>query len=549
MFIADGDGYIREVINSSLTPSLYLNPISTNNAGNYSVIITSSSGSVTSGVACLTVLVPPSIVTQPVNQRVAFSGTATFSVSASGGDLSYQWCSNSANILNETNATLTLNNVQTNAAASYSVIVTNLAGSVTSSNATLTVLLVPNIVTQPINQVVVADGNATFTVSASGTGPFTYHWLLNGTNLPIGIISTVAGIGTNISSGSGYNGDGRAAINAELYWPNGVAIDGIGNLFIADYGNNRIRKIGTNGIITTVAGNGTEGYSGDGGAATNAELYNPTGVAMDRIGNLIISDNGNQRIRKVTTNGIINTVAGTGYVGYFGDGASATNAKLYYPYGIVVDGNGNLFIADKGNNRIRKVTTNGIIITIAGNGTNGYVGDGGTATNAELNQPTGVAVDGIGNVFIADSNNSRIREVATNGIISTIAGNGYLGYCGDGGSAKNAEMWNPSGIASDGIGNLFIADSGNNVIRKISTNGIISTVAGNGTNGYSGDGGPSTSAELTPNGVSIDSGGNLFIADWRNSRIRKVTHFSASDNPSLMLDYISHASYSVLNVG
>ena len=545
VFIADEyNERIREVINSSKTPSLFLNSVSTNNAGNYSIIITSSSGSVTSSVASLTVLVPPSIVTQPVNQRVAFSGTATFSVTASGGDLSYQWCSNSVNILNATNAILTLNNVQTNAAASYSVIVTNIAGSVTSSNATLTVLLVPNIVTQPVNQVVVAGGNATFSVTASGTGPFTYQWQLNGTNLPVGIISTVAGIGTGLYSGVGYSGDGGAATNAELYWPYGVAIDGGGNVFIADTWNNRIRKVSKNGIITTVAGNGTGGFSGDGGAATNAKLYQPYGVAVDGSGNVFIADNFNNRIRKVFTNGIISTIAGDGYVGHSGDGGAATNAELTGPFGVAVDAVGNLFIADWENCRIRKVTTNGIISTVAGIGTNmfsgiGYSGDGGAATNAELNNPTGIAVDGVGNLFIADSGNYVIRKVSTNGIISTIAGNGTSGYSGDGGYSTNALLGNPIGIAVDGVGNLFIADRGNSRILEIVTNGIINTVAGNGTNGFSGDGGASTSAEMNPNGVSIDGGGNLFIAEWGNSRIRKVSYFSVSDNPLLMLNFIS----------
>jgi sugar lactone lactonase YvrE len=435
VFIADEyNNRIREVINSSETPSLFFNSISTNNAGNYSVIITSSSGSVTSSVASLTILVPPSIVTQPVNQRVAFSGTATFGVTASGGDLSYQWRSNSVNILNATNATLMLNNVQTNAAASYSVIVTNIAGSVTSSNATLTVLLVPNIVTQPVNQVVVAGDNAIFSVSASGTGPFTYQWLLNGTNLPAGIISTVAGNGTILYSGGGYLDSGY-------------------------------------------------GYSGDGGEATNAMLNYPVGVALDR--------------------------------------------------------GGNVFIADMQNNRIRKVSTNGIITTIAGNGSNGYSGDGGAATNAMLDEPESVAVDGFGNLFIADFLNRVIREVFTNGIICTVAGNGANGYFGDGGLAISAKMSNPTGVAVDGFGNLFIADFFNGVIREVFTNGIICTVAGNGTNGYSGDGGSSTVAEVDPVGVFIDGFGNLFIADCGDSRIRKVINFSISDNPLLMLNYVS----------
>jgi hypothetical protein len=216
----------------------------------------------------------------------------------------------------------------------------------------------------------------------------------------------VAGNGTN-----GCSGDGSPAANAELFWPAGVAVDASGNLFIADGGNNRIREVGTNGIITTVAGNGTRGYSGHGGPATNAELGLPQGVAVDASGNLFIADTYNMRIRKVGTDGIITTVAGNGTLGYSGDGGAATNAELEYPWGVAVDASGILFIADSSNNRIREVGTDGIITTVAGNGTNGYFGDGGAATNAELSDPYGVAVDASGNLFIADTDNERIREV------------------------------------------------------------------------------------------------------------------------------------------
>jgi sugar lactone lactonase YvrE len=226
-----------------------------------------------------------------------------------------------------------------------------------------------------------------------------------------------------------------------LYRPSGAAVDAIGNLFIADSGNNCIRKVGINGIITTVAGNGYGagtggGYSGDGGAATNAELNYPTGVAVDTTGNLFIAEEGNQRVRKVGTNGIITTVAGNGYTnqygsgGFSGDGGAATNAELNYPSGVAVDATGNLFIADQYNNRIRKVGTDGIIRTVAGNGIEGYSGDGGAATIAELLVPAGVAVDATGNLFIADTANDRIRKVGTNRIITTVAGNGPVGFGG-----------------------------------------------------------------------------------------------------------------------
>jgi len=272
-----------------------------------------------------------------------------------------------------------------------------------------------------------------------------------------------------------------------------------------------------------VAGGGGGYHPEDGGAAINADLYGPPGVAVDTAGNLFIADSETNVIREVGTNGIINTVAGNGFPGYSGDGGAATNAELFYPYGVAVDGASNLFIADSYNNVIRKVGSNGIITTAAGNGTNGFSGDGGAATNAELNLPIGVAVDATGNLFIADWGNNRIRKVGTNGIINTVAGGGGGYHPEDGGAATNADLYGPSGVAVDTAGNLFIADSETNVIREMGTNGIINTVAGNGFPGYSGDGGAATNAELFyPYGVAVDATGNLFIADSYNQRIRKV---------------------------
>jgi uncharacterized protein (TIGR03437 family) len=341
-----------------------------------------------------------------------------------------------------------------------------------------------------------------------------------------GIITTVAGNGSN-----GFSGDGGPATSAQLANPAGVAVDGSGNLFIVDTNynyapapNNRVRKVSTNGIITTVAGSGTWGFSGDGAPATSAQLANPAGVAVDGSGNLFIADSLNHRVRKVSTNGIITTVAGNGAAGFSGDGGPATGAGIY-PAGVVVDGSGNLFIPDAVNNRVRKVSTNGIVTTVAGNnGCCGFSGDGGPATRASLVGPIGVAVDGEGNLFIADSNNNRVRKVSTDGIIATVAGNGTSGFSGDGGPAINAQMAGSNGVAVDGEGNLFIADHNNNRVRKVSTNGIIATVAGNGTSGFSGDGMPATSAQIWgPDGVAVDGSGNLFIADTTNNRVRKVS--------------------------
>jgi sugar lactone lactonase YvrE len=302
-----------------------------------------------------------------------------------------------------------------------------------------------------------------------------------------------------------------------------VAADSVGNLYVADTANNRIRKVATNGVITTVAGNGSAAYAGDGGTATNASLYYPYGVAVDSAGNLFIADTYNNTIREVAGNGIISTVAGNGSGTYAGDGGAATNAGLYYPYGVAVDAAGNLFIADADNNVIRKVATNGIITTVAGNGAAGFSGDGGAAASASLNSPESVALDAVGNLYVADFNNQRVRKVATNGIITTVAGNGVNGYSGDGAAAAGASLAGPPGLALDAFGNLYIADEGNNRIRKVDTSGIITTVAGNGSGGYAGDGGAATSASLNyPTGVALDASGNLYIGDQANQCIRKV---------------------------
>ena len=417
----------------------------------------------------------------------------------------------------------------TNGTFNFTVKVTDAMSATATQPLTLTVFGLPRVTLQPTTNSVTATvgGNVIFSVLAAGDGPFSYQWQLNGTNLPNNIITTVAGNGNY-----GYSGDGSAATNASLGYPPDVAVDSSGNLFIADVNNEVIRKVDTSGIITTVAGDGTNGFAGDGGAATNAELNFPYSVAVDKYDNLFLGD-ANQRIRKVSANGIITTVAGNGTNGYSGDGGAATNAELFYP-SVALDAIGDLFITDAGNNVIREVKTNGIITTVAGNGygagigLGGYSGDGGAATNAELFSPNNTAVDAGGNLFIADTGNQVVREVKTNGIITTVAGNGfgagtrYGGYSGDGGEATNAELYAPLDVVVDPTGNLFIADAGNNVIREMQTNGIITTAAGNGNPGYSGDGSVATNAELSaPQGVDVDATGDLFIADGNNV-IRKV---------------------------
>ncbi len=328
-----------------------------------------------------------------------------------------------------------------------------------------------------------------------------------------GIITTVAGNGM-----AGSSGDGGPATAAQLNFPYGLAVDHSGNLYIADSGNHRIRKV-SGGTITTVAGTGTPGYGGDGGPAASAQLNTPFGVAVDGSGNIYVADSYNNRVRVVAPGGTITTFAGNGAKGYSGDGAQATAAKLSTPYSVALDGSGNLYLADSGNQRVRMVAPGGMITTVAGNGGRGFAGDGGPATGTQLSSPRGVAADGAGNLRIADTNNNRIRSV-TAGTIQTLAGNGQAAV-GDGGPATGARLYFPSAAAL--AGNLYIADGADNVIREVGGNGIIWTVAGMGTPGYTGDGNAAGGARLSyPQGVAVDSAGDLFIADSNNNAIRMV---------------------------
>src|SRR5206468_16461 len=358
--------------------------------------------------------------------------------------------------------------------------------------------------------------------------------------LPGGAITTYAG--------RDFSGDGGPATAARLLAPAGVALDPAGNLYIADTADHRIRKVTPGGTISTYAGSGNFGFSGDGGPATAAELNFPRDVALDPAGNLYIADSGNSRIRKVTTGGTISTpypctplapaldpagnlyiadtansrirkvtsggtistYAGSGSRGLSGDGGPATAAQLYSPHGVALDTAGNLYIADS--NRIRKVTPGGTISTYAGTGTGPFSGDGGPATAAQLSSPAGVALDLTGNLYIADSGSSRIRKVGPGGTISTYAGGGSSNFSGDGGPATAAQLNVPVSVALDPAGNLYIADQGNSRIRKVTPGGTISTYAGTDTPGFSGDGGPATAAQLNvPDGVAVDPAGNLYI--------------------------------------
>ena len=388
-----------------------------------------------------------------------------------------------------------------------------------------------------------------------------------------GTVSTVAGNGTT----AGFSGDGGPATSGTLNFTSSVAVDSAGNLFIADSSNSRIRKVSTSGILTTVAGNGTGGFSGDGGPATAASLSSPQSVDVDVAGNLFIADS-TRRLRKVATDGTISTVAGNGIFGSSGDGGPAAEGSLV-PEDVAVDASGRLFIADEGNRRVRKVDVDGTLSTIAGDGTFSASGDGGQATAALLRGPSGLAVDRVGNLFITEPGEGRVRRVAADGTISAVAGNGTRESSGDGGSATAAGLDFPEGVATDdagnlfitegnrirkvapdgtistvagtgippsssgvgdggpavlasinpnrhiavdGVGNLFFSESGRR-IRKVALDGTISTVAGNGTTGFAGDGGLATASPASPLGLAIDRAGNLYFADRSNHRIRKVS--------------------------
>ena len=346
------------------------------------------------------------------------------------------------------------------------------------------------------------------------------------------IITTVCGVGVE-----GFGGDGDFAIDAGLSFPAGMCIDKASNIIFCDAQNGRIRRIDTSGIITTIAGSGAFGsYGGDGGPATAAHLYNPQGVCADAAGNIYIADPAMNVVRKVDTSGFINIFAGIAGIdsfGYNGDGIAATTAKLFGPFGVAADAAGNIYIADGGNSAIRKVNTAGIISTIAGDTTRGYSGDGGMATDAMLNMPFAVATDTRGDVYFSEFDGNRIRKVNSMGIISTIAGGDTSGYSGDGGPATAALLFQPLGLKVDNAGNVYFADQGNNRVRKIDTAGIISLVAGNGGFDYTGDAGVAVDATFRyPADVALDAKGNLYITDNENFVIRRVV------NPALSINQV-----------
>ena len=335
--------------------------------------------------------------------------------------------------------------------------------------------------------------------------------------LPSYTLTNVAGNGT-----AGFAGDGAAATNANLNFPLAMVRASSGTLYIADSFNFRIRSVQSDGIIRTIAGNGTRGFIGDGAAATVASIESVYGITTDAAGNIYFSDSLNHTIRKIATNGTITRIAGTGVAAFSGDGGDAINASLFFPTGIVVDASGNVLFSDSQNHRIRKIGTDGKISTFAGSGFPASGGD--TVATASFNSPQGLAIDSIGNLYIAELGGQRIRKISTDGTITTIAGNGTAGFSGDGGAATASMLAYPRGIYVDGSGTVFIADTGNNRIRAVTEDGKIQTIAGSGSFGDSPDNVAATSAPLRfPRAIAPNGSGGLYILDTDSHRVRLLT--------------------------
>jgi uncharacterized protein (TIGR03437 family) len=328
-------------------------------------------------------------------------------------------------------------------------------------------------------------------------------------------ITTIAGNGT-----SGFSGDGGPAVQAQINHVVGLAIDPQGNMFLAEENNSRIRKVAPDGTISTFAGTGVPGFSGDGSPAASAQINRPTCVSTDQSGNVFICDNGNNRIRRVTPAGVISTIAGNGGNRFAGDGV-ATQVGLWLPIRAVPDRNGNLYFVDQGAHRVLRIDPSGNLRTLAGNGSRGFSGDGGPASSAILDNPTAIAVDANGIVYFTDQSNQRIRKI-DGGIITTFAGSGGLGFAGDGGPATSASFNFPGGIFFDG-NILYLSDTLNRRIRRVDAQGVITTIAGTGALGFSGDGGPALQAMINdPFAIAVDPQGNVAFADTSNHRIRKI---------------------------
>jgi sugar lactone lactonase YvrE len=514
IYVADSDNQVVRKITSVTSPTLTLGPVSWAETGNYQVIVQSPFGVATSSVASLAHTIPPEIGAAPPPRFATAGSKVSISFPVTGpGPLSFTWLRNGARLPGQTGSALLLTNASPSDSGLFSVIVSNPSGAVTSAPVVVNIGFAPSITNQPSDSTNLAGSSLNLSVGVAGSGPFEYRWRFNGEHLD-GVITTVAGWGPK-----GYFGDGGDASNAQFNLPEGVAADAAGNIYIADTRNSVVRRVGRDGVITTIAcvywPNGfSNANSGDGGLAIEARLLTPQGLAVDSSGNIFISDSNQSAIRRISPDGLIATFAGTGVAGFSGDGGPATNAALRYPSSVAVDPAGGLFIADSGNNRIRHVNATGLMSTVAGFGKAGYSGDGGPAVNAALLDPSGVSVDPAGNVYIADTGNRAIRVVRPGGVIESLTKRG---------GALSA-LSNPVRLVTDGLGAVLVADSYRNQIFRVDAYGDVSPVAGDGQLGYFGDGGAATSAKMDYVGdIAIAPGGDILIADSGNNVVRRVS--------------------------
>ncbi|MFY8035305.1 MAG: NHL repeat-containing protein, partial [Flexibacteraceae bacterium] len=360
-------------------------------------------------------------------------------------------------------------------------------------------------------------GNYSVRVISGSCTSLTSNTIVVDLNVSGYLVTTIAGSGTSgVANGTGTG--------ASFNFPYGVAVDGSGNLYVVDERNHLIRKITPLGVVTTLAGSGTAGYND--GTGTAASFNYPSGIAVDGEGNIFVGDSFNHRIRKITPSGVVTTFAGSGDVGYYGGGfadGNATVSRFNVPRGIAIDGTGNVFVADGQNNRIRKITPLGIVTTLAGTGTGGFLN--GIVSNATFRNPSGITVDNFGNVYVADRDNNSIRKINSSGEVSTFAGSGSAGYAD--GTGTSAVFTAPTGVSVDGAGNVFVVDYGNHFIRKITFEGVTTTIAGSGTSTFS-DGIGTAASFNWATGLTLDGLGNAYIADRENNRIRKLTPFNCT---------------------
>ena len=535
----------------------------------FTVTVSNGAGSITSNPAVLTVTaLKPTITTEPQAQNVLAGATATFGVVANGSaPLGFQWRKNSANISGATSASyVTPATTGADSGSVFDVIVSNTAGAVTSAAATLTVAAptAPTITTQPQNASTTVGGTATFTVQATGTAPLSYQWKRNGaviagaTNAnytispvtlqnnndaytvtvrntygsvdstpPAQLTLTAAPPGINLLVGQ-LGGPGALDATgsaARFYNPAGVAIDPAGNIYVADSTRSTIRKVSPTGVVTTVAGTAGSIGAADGNGPA-AKFRTPTAVALDPVGNLYVADTGNNTIRMITPAGAVSTLAGTAGTVGSADGSGAA-ASFNAPQGVATDAAGNVYVADTGNSTVRVITPAGLVSTLAGSA--GLIGavdaPMGPGSVARFNMPAGITVDAASNVYLADTHNVTIRKITPAGVVTTIAGTA-LSYGSSDGTGPAAQFSNPGALAVDSSGNLYVADSGNNKVRQVTPAAVVTTIAGSGASG-SQDGAGAAAQFQQPAGIAIDAAGNLYLGDYANHTIRKISPAAA----------------------